>query len=197
MKISWSFKALLLFLTINLLVFSIFKSVLAQQPNEKSRGYSQNIGTCEIDRFRDIIKKFKEAGLDDFLKEICFILSAREKYTRVSRALMNSRIDFFRENRNEPGRSAPVSDEMKAVLSEIRADIQKAIHGFSTKNRGVINIPEKLIAQLKAVDWLLSGIAAGSVIDEGSRYGYDVDLVDQRLGFALRYAIIWANDGFN
>ena len=86
---------------------------------------------------------------------------------------------------------------MKAVLSEIRADIQKAIHGFSTKKRGVIKIPEKLIGQLTIADSLLSGIAAGSAIDEGSRYGYDVDLVDQRLGFALRYAIIWAKDGFN
>ena len=97
MKIRWLFKLLLLFLTINLLVFSIFKSVLAQQPIKKARGYSQDIGTCEIDRFRDTIKKFKEAGLDDFLKEICFILSAKEKYKRVSHSLMHSRTDFFKK----------------------------------------------------------------------------------------------------
>ena len=195
--ISRSLNALLLILTIHLLVFSIFNSVFAQQPNAKSIGYNQNIGACEIDRFGDIIKKYREVGLDDFLKEICFILSAREKYIKVSHSLMNSRIDFFRKKKNEPGMSVPVSDEMKAILSEIRADVQKAIHGFSTKKRGVINIPEKLIGQLRAADRLLSGIAAGSVIDESSRYGYDVDLVNQRLGLALKYAIIWAKDGFN
>jgi len=172
--------------------------MFAQTSKEKTE-YSDSRAVnpmCESEQLEQVIQQYKDAGLYEFLDEICHILLAREKYRRVKHFLMHSRTRWFREHRERRWPPpVPVSEDMKKLLGEIRAYLQKAIEGFGIKKNGVVKIPEKLIGQLIQADGLLSVIERGGNI-EGSGYGYDVDMVDQRMGLALKYSLIWAREGF-
>jgi len=150
---------------------------------------------CEGRHLKDITLQYKDAGLQEFLNEICMILLAREKYRRIRHHLMHTRVEWFRAHPRGRWGPVPVEEDTKKLLIEIRANLQKAIEGFGIKKHGVVKTPEKLIGQLIKADNLLSIFESGDRI-EGSRYGYDVDLVEQRIDLALKYGIIWAQEGF-
>lgn len=151
---------------------------------------------CDISLVKESIKKYRDAGLHEFLNEVCFVLLAQEKYGYAKHGLAGSRVRWLREHRDSPGGRIPVRDKKKKLLAEIQDHLQKAIDGFGTKKKGVINIPKSLIGQLRQASALMDVSRTGDSI-QGSSYGYDVHEADARLEFALDYSISWAQDGFD
>ena len=157
----------------------------------KASGYQ----VCDNDYLKEAIIEYKKAGLNEFLNEISLILMAKQEFKNIHRKLAMTRIKWIREHGRGFGKQIPVLENMKNRLGQIKQYIQEAIQGFETQKKNVVNTPEKLIGQLIQVKGLLNVLETGDVI-EGSLHGYDVDLVRQRMDLALKYAIIWAQEGF-
>ncbi len=191
-------KFFLVFLFTILISCYFYYSLFAQTSKEKTEDSGGRVVNliCESGNSKHTIQQYKDAGLHEFLNEICLILLAKEKYEKIKRYLMHSRTKWFREHQEDRGKAVPVSEDMKKFLGEIRANLQNAINGFEIRKGGVVNTPEKLIGQLIRADVLLSFIERGSYIDADSIYGYDVDIVDQRMDLALKYSLIWVQEGF-
>jgi hypothetical protein len=147
---------------------------------------------CDTAIFKKSLDEFLNAGLQNYADEICFVLSAQEDYGKIDRSLMRSRTAFFRSG----GGFAPVDKEMKVKLNKIEKSLGRAINGFTMKKEGVQEIPTKLVGQLQTARQLIDAFSFGAATGEGTHYGYDVDMVNQRMELALKYVLVWAREGF-
>jgi len=150
---------------------------------------------CEDNALKDALKKYLDAGLTEFTLEICAILLAQKEFAKISSSLFRERIDWIEQHRSNRKMKIPVSEKTKKHLTKTREYLQIAIKGFGIKKKGVVKIPRSLLGQLKKADGLLAAFERGAHWAD-SAYGYDVDMVRQRMKLALKYSIVWANEGF-
>ena len=89
---------------------------------------------------------------------------------------------------NNPHPEGNLTRRLKAAAEAI----ESAIQGLQKQKPGMKAIPQKMIGQLQSVSENLRNLAKGA--NDG--YGYDIDMVHQRLNFALVNGIKWARNGF-
>jgi hypothetical protein len=117
-------------------------------------------------------------------EEIESLLQARETFMQVEQEL--SRLH------REAGRERVTLPEQTRKSLDLSANlIEKSRDGFS-KPRRPDRAPTGVIVQLRQLRDNLLGLASGS--NDG--YGYDLDMVHQRLVYAMVNAIQWARNGF-
>lgn len=150
---------------------------------------------CEDKALKDRLKKYLDAGLHEFTLEICSILLAQREFGKISSALFRKRIAWIEQHRSNRNMKIPVSEKTKKHLVKTREYLQFAIKGFGIKKKGVVKIPRSLLGQLRKADALLAAFESGAHWAD-SAYGYDVDMVRQRMNLALKYSLVWAKEGF-
>jgi len=122
------------------------------------------------------------------------ILAAREAYIGVEPELRTIRRSVPRIP-GDPGTPRPVLDLPEHVVASLVTAselLRTAARKLGQSREGVGNPPHHLIGQLVNAADNLDRQARG--IQDG--YGYDMDLVHQRIALALEYAIIWSREGF-
>lgn len=161
--------------------------------NEMEDSYRLVVG--DTLRLPDLTAILAETGLTALVgAEMESILAAREAYVDVEHALWTIRQSAPRVT-GDPGTPRPVLDLPEHVVASLVAAselLRSAARGLGQPRERVINPPHHLIGQLQKAADNLDRQARG--IQDG--YGYDMDMVHQRIALALRYAIIWAREGF-
>ena len=117
--------------------------------------------------------------------EIDAMLNARTLFAGVE-----GRLRELRQGRKE-GR-ADVPPDVQAALRAALQSVDAAIAGLKQKKEGAGAVPQKMIGQLEGVSQNLMHLAAGSY----DGYGYDLDMVHQRLALAMLNGIRWARNGY-
>ena len=120
-----------------------------------------------------------------FEPELALLFGVREKYLGIE-----ARLWEIRRNVGRGRIDLPV--ELSSTLDVCSADVGKALEGFSEIREGVVYEPRGLLSQLRMLRDNLANLATGS--NDG--YGYDLDMVHQRLSIALTYGIVWSRHGF-
>lgn len=115
--------------------------------------------------------------------EVDAMLKAREAYLPLVPKLIE-----FRKTNEHPA----IPPDMKKDLLAGVALIDKAADGLAAKKEGVVEVPKKMIGQLRSIAAVLLEISDGQ-IDEN---GYNVEEVNQRVALALVNGIKWARNGF-
>lgn len=124
----------------------------------------------------------KEEGFDNVAsEEIGLILNARKLFMKHEKQIFK-----LREKNQE------ITANIKHDLLKAAGDIDKAVTGLSTPKPGIKKIPKNMIGQLKSISTNLKQLAQGA--KDG--YGYDMDMVHQRMVYALLNGIKWARNGF-
>jgi hypothetical protein len=118
--------------------------------------------------------------------EMELILCSRAKHDRVKTELWDRRRD------TPSGQRVVVPPKIEQELLEAADDLQQATESLKANKPGTGRPPAKMIRQLEDAMRLMRELADGS--NDG--YGYDIDMVQQRYGLGLTYAIIWAREGF-
>ena len=132
-------------------------------------------------RLPDMSTILAEEGLNKVAaQEMTLILCSRAKYDRV--------VDQLWANHRE----SIISEDTKRELLEAADDLQQATKSLKQAKPGVSGVPLKMIGQLEQAMLGMQDLADGHF----DPYGYDIDMVQQRYGLALTYAIIWARQGF-
>jgi hypothetical protein len=90
-------------------------------------------------------------------------------------------------------RVVTIPQKIKQELLEAADDLQQATESLKRNKPGTTRPPAKMIGQLESAMNGMRQLAEGTIDDNG----YDIDMVQQRYGLALSYAIIWAREGFN
>jgi hypothetical protein len=113
------------------------------------------------------------------------LLAARSTFMEIEIALWDAR---------KAAATGPlaITPEVKQSLLSAAEKAEKASAGFAQKKPGVVAVPAKAVNQMKSIALTLKSLAAGKC-DEN---GYDIDMVHQRLVFALSDAILWARNGY-
>lgn len=139
-------------------------------------------------RVPDIATILTEEGFTKVAaSEMELILCSRAKYNRVESQLRALRRDRPLRER------VVVPQKIKQELLEGADDLQQATESLKSNKPGTSQPPSKMIRQLEGAMWGMRELAEGA--NDG--YGYDIDMVQQRYGLGLTYAIIWAREGFN
>lgn len=135
-------------------------------------------------RVPDISAILAEEGVTKIApKQVELILCSRAKYDMVVDQLWAlHRLDG----------SFAVPENIRRQLLEAADDLQQATADLKLSMPGVNKAPASLIGQLEQNMEQMRELAGGRVDSNG----YDIDIVQQRYGLALTYAIIWAREGF-
>lgn len=129
-----------------------------------------------------LAKLLEEEGLNKTSsKEVELILAARKLFMKQEKNLFT-----LRKNQQKLPKTT------KQDLLSAAAKIDQAITGLATTKPGIKKIPKKMIGQLKNISLNLKNLAKGEKDD----YGYDLDMVHQRLVYALLNGIKWARNDF-
>ena len=146
-------------------------------------------------RLPDLAVILAQEGLTPLVgAEMKSILAARETYAGVQLELWTIRRNALRIA-GDPGTPRPTLDLPEHVVASIVAasgQLRSAARGLRQPREGIINPPHHLIGQLEKAAENLDPQSQG--IQDG--YGYDIDMIHQRIALALKYAIIWAEEGF-
>ncbi len=128
-----------------------------------------------------------EEGLTNVMRdEVSSILNARTWYMEVEERLWILRSGTRR------GEVVEIPEEVKHALRKAADETERAAAGFGINKPGVKQTPTSLIGQLTRTVTNVRRIATGW----SDGYGYDLDMVHQRLAWAMYYGIIWARNGF-
>jgi LysM repeat protein len=129
---------------------------------------------------------FADQGLMPLMKdEMEALLKARELFMKVE-----SRLSALHEGAGD--KPVKVPEDMKATLLAAAEAADKAAVGLGKKKPGVVAVPAKMIGQIKSIAENLRELAAG----ENDGFGYDIDMVHQRIVQATLNGIKWARNGF-
>ena len=132
-------------------------------------------------RLPDMSAIFAAEGVTKVVpEEVNLILCARAKYDRILDQL-----------RALPHGTAPMPENLKQELFEAADDLQQATESLRVIKPGSGALPRSMIGQLEQCMRQMRALTV-----QRDSYGYDVDMVQQRLALALTYAIVWARDGF-
>lgn len=118
--------------------------------------------------------------------EVDRILAAMARYAAVE-----GRLWAVREG-SRRGEIILMPEDIREALLAAAGDLEAAAAGFGTPRPGVVKAPASLIGQLAKTAENLRTIASG----RSDGYGYDLDMVHQRLALAMHDAILWARNGF-
>jgi hypothetical protein len=128
---------------------------------------------------------FADQGLTPLMKdEVEALLKARELFMKVETRLW----DLRQEAGDKPMK---VPEEMKATLLAAAEAADKAAVGLGKKKPDVVAVPAKMIGQIKSLAENLRELAAG----ENDGFGYNIDMVHQRIVQATLNGIKWAHNG--
>jgi hypothetical protein len=114
-----------------------------------------------------------------------WIACARAKFMSEEPALQEIATRIGRGHVNLPA-------TMAQRLADAAADVEAAIAKLQKADVEGDGVPELTIRQLGQVVGLLRALARG----EFDGYGYDQDLVNQRLAHAMTNLIVWARSGY-
>ena len=147
----------------------------------------ENLKAGESIRAPEFKTIFEGEPLNDFFgDEVKLILTAREKYIAVEKRLWELHSADWSK------RTVEMSDEIVTALEEAAECIETAYNGFGREKPEVVYQPRGLLSQQRSLADNLRGLAGGA--NDG--YGYDLDMVHQRLALALAYGIKWGRSGF-
>lgn len=118
--------------------------------------------------------------------EVDSVLAAKARYMDVERKLQDARRGARR------GETVEIPEDVREALLGAADELDKAAAGFGVEKPGVVKAPKSLIGQLTQTSGNLRRMATGW----SDGYGYDIDMVHQRLALAMRNGIIWARSGF-
>lgn len=118
--------------------------------------------------------------------ELKLVLQAREKFLSMEKQLWDIHSADWKQN------PVVLPEDVKSALEQAEANVDKAIAGFGELRDGVVYEPRGLLGQLKSLSSNLHELSLGA--NDG--YGYDLDMVHQRLALALTYAVKWSRAGF-
>jgi len=140
-------------------------------------------------RVPDISAILTEEGFAKVARpEMEMILCSRAKYDKVVGQLWT-----LSRERPLHERVVTIPQKIKQELLEAADDLQQATESLKRNKPGTTRPPAKMIGQLESAMNGMRQLAEGTIDDNG----YDIDMVQQRYGLALSYAIIWAREGFN
>jgi len=140
-------------------------------------------------RVPDISTILTEEGFAKVARpEMEMILCSRAKYDKVVGQLWT-----LSRERPLHERVVTIPQKIKQELLEAADDLQQATESLKRNKPGTTRPPAKMIGQLESAMNGMRQLAEGTIDDNG----YDIDMVQQRYGLALSYAIIWAREGFN
>lgn len=123
---------------------------------------------------------------DAFAEELDLLLETRRKYLKVEKRLWElHRADWKK-------RIVDLPEEVKDTLELAACKVSKASEGFRAEKPEVVESPQSLLNQLSSLEANLESLSKGS--NDG--YGYDLDMVHQRLALALTYGVKWGRNGF-
>ena len=138
-------------------------------------------------RIPELMAILEEEGLTRVMgSEVSGILNARSRYMAVEEQLWALRSGTRR------GIVVEIPAEIEQALLRAAKEAETAAAGFGILKPGVRQVPRSLIGQLMQSATNLRRIATGW----SDGYGYDLDMVHQRLALAMYYGIIWARNGF-
>ena len=118
--------------------------------------------------------------------EVYTMLSARAAYMEVESELRSIR------TRSRNG-YVEVPPDIQAVLRKASQDMWDVAMGLRVVKPGVVAIPNRAIGQLQAISHHLSKISYGAM----DAYGYDLDMIHQRLAWVICNEIVWARNGYD
>jgi hypothetical protein len=117
--------------------------------------------------------------------EVDALLAARSSFLAVE-------ADLWTARKASPAGPMTITTEVKTALLAAAENVDKGIAGFGQKKPGVVAVPAKAVGQMKSLVEKLRALSAGKC-DES---GHDIDMVHERLVFALSDAIRWARNGY-
>ncbi|MEN7548796.1 hypothetical protein AAG747_12820 [Rapidithrix thailandica] len=127
-------------------------------------------------------------GLDPVIhNEIEKIIEARARFMRHEKALFELR------NNQSKGTVLKLPDNIKEDLETAAELVDASVISLNKLNSDSTKVPVKMVEQLKSVALNLKNLSQG--IHDGP-YGYDLDMVHQRLIHALKSGIAWARNAY-
>jgi len=117
--------------------------------------------------------------------EMHAMLQARAAYMEVEDELRSV-------SRDAPGGYASVPEDVRLVLRDAAHDMWGVAMALRVLKPEVRIIPNRAIGQLKAISFHLNRISYGAL----DSFGYDLDVIHQRLAWAICNSIIWARNDY-
>lgn len=132
--------------------------------------------------------------LSNLFKKIGLIPQYKQPFQRIFdvieqyRAILPEYKQVRRKlERTQAGGKIALPPSISEQLTLFASMLEKAISDFKRINRKR-RTPKKMLSQLENAAALLSRMAKGNV----DGYGYDVDMVEQRIAYALANAVVWS-----